>query len=116
MSITILDLAKHRGAKEDPRGGFSMEAIEATGLPFFAGCTCTASLAAFNAYPSKTFYIRCSSCIGSDGFETVEEANAAIFPPEDDGFACGDSEECECEICNPMIDPDSIDDCDSRFD
>ena len=53
MPITVLDLAIHRGAKEDPNGGLSAKAIEATGLQFFSGCgPCTASLGPFDAYPS----------------------------------------------------------------
>ena len=40
--------------------------IEATGLPFFGGCEiCHASIACYNAYPSKSNYLRCRSCMGT---------------------------------------------------
>ena len=101
MPITVLDLAIHRGAKSDPEfsdESFSVEAIEATGLRFFSGCgPCTASLGPFDAYPSKLGSIRCKDCIGQNGFETVEEANAFIFPPEDEDTLsdCG-YPDCSC--------------------
>ena len=98
MPITVLDLAIHRGAKEDPNGGLSAEAIEATGLPIISGCgPCGESLGPFDAYPSKLGSIRCKDCIGQNGFETVEEANAFIFPPEDEDTLsdCG-YPDCSC--------------------
>lgn len=105
MPITTLELAIHRGAKPDSDGSFSMESVERTGLAFFAGCSCTASLAAFNSYPSKSGYTACKDCIGSNGFETVEEANAAIFPPEDEECDCND---CAGDCCDSFDDaPDS---------
>ncbi len=82
--ITVLQLALYRGAKETETGGITLGAIEDTGLPFFGGCSvCNASIAAYNACPSRSGYLKCSSgCIGGDGFETVEQANIALFPEE----------------------------------
>lgn len=115
MPITILDLAKHRGAQEDPNGGFSAEAILNTGLPFLAGCgPCGESLVAFNAYPSKLGVIRCKDCIGTNGFETVEEANASLFGEEE---SCTDEHDCKCQICDPEDYEDlPTEDNDPRFD
>jgi hypothetical protein len=48
--------------------------IEAVGLPFFGGCqVCQASIACYNAYPSKTNFLLCRSCIGDLGFATTDE-------------------------------------------
>ena len=74
-SVTILDCAVARGAKADEESGnFTMGDIEAVGLPFFGGCQlCHASIACYNAYPSKTNYLRCRACIGDLGFATTGE-------------------------------------------
>ena len=82
--ITVLDLAMYRGAKECEGGGVTGGAIESVGLPFLGGCKrCGATIAAYNACPSKHGVLMCSSgCIGEDGYATVEEANRAIFPEE----------------------------------
>jgi hypothetical protein len=46
-------------------------------------CKCEACIAAYNAYPSKSGYLKCGDCIGNDGFDMVEEANKAIFEDEE---------------------------------
>ncbi len=81
MAITILELAKHRGLKEDEDGSFTMGAINDVGLEIMGGCQrCGASLGCYNGCPSKSGYWMCKDdCIGDDGYATVEEANAAIF-------------------------------------
>ena len=92
MPITVLELALHRGVKEDTNGNISMGALEDVGLPFMGGCLiCGAGIAAYNACPSKlsagaaklceqSGYLKCASgCIDEDGFATVEEANANLF-------------------------------------
>jgi hypothetical protein len=81
--ITILDLAKYRGAKENERGSIDGQAFADVGLEIIGGCcVCHATLAAYNACPSKSGYWKCrSGCIGDDGFESVEEANEILFPP-----------------------------------
>jgi hypothetical protein len=71
--ITILDLALSRGAKEVD-GRISGDEFNRLGLPIMGGCEyCGATIGAYNAYPSKSGYLRCSDCIGSDGFETTQE-------------------------------------------
>lgn len=82
--VTILDLAVFRGAQESESGGFTMGAIESTGLPFMGGCArCGACIAAYNACPSRCGYLMCSSgCIGDDGWDSVERANIELFPEE----------------------------------
>ena len=68
MAITILDLTE----------------IYKTGLPLLGGCCrCGACVSAYNAYPSKSGYLKCGDCLGSDGFETVEQANQEIFEDDD---------------------------------
>ena len=82
MAITVLDLAFHRGLKADEDGSVSMGEVEDTGLPFMGGCVeCGATIACYNASPSKSGFLKCTrECIGDDGWDTVEEANADIFP------------------------------------
>jgi hypothetical protein len=80
MAITILDLAEHRGAKPEESGAFTGGEIHRVGLPMMGGCQgCGATIAAYNAYPSKTGYLRCKDCVGELGYATCEEADAAIF-------------------------------------
>ena len=84
MAITVLELAIFRGAKESESGGMSGAEIERVGLPFMGGCQrCGACIAAYNASPSKTGYLMCThGCVDDVGYETVEEANLALFPHE----------------------------------
>ena len=105
-SVTILDCAVARGAKPDEDGNITMGDIEDVGLPFFGGCqVCHASIACFNAYPSKTNYLRCRSCIGSLGFATTDEFETWCkqfdhdSPPDDDGDD-GPCRECGCNECD----------------
>jgi hypothetical protein len=78
--ITIFELAVHRGAKEDERGGINGEEFERVGLPMFGGCQdCGASIAAYNAYPSKSGFLKCKDCIDESGFPTLLEANRMLF-------------------------------------
>ncbi len=74
MPVTILDAAMARGVKADDDGKISGGAIEDVGLPFMGGCqVCEATIAAYNACPSTSGYLRCQDCIREDGFETTEE-------------------------------------------
>lgn len=84
MAITILELAEHRGVKASPDGSISMGAFADVGLPMLGGCAeCEATIAAYNACPSQSGYLKChEGCIGDDGYETVQEANIALFPEE----------------------------------
>jgi hypothetical protein len=71
MAITLLDITI---AKVGVKDTYTMEDTDEAGVPFFAGCQdCGASLAAHNAYPSKTGYIKCRGCIGDLGFNSVDE-------------------------------------------
>jgi hypothetical protein len=78
--VTVLDLASHRLGYPVRAGGDFQRA----GLPIMGGCAeCGATVAAYNACPSRSGYLKCASdCIGDDGYATVEEAHADIFPGE----------------------------------
>lgn len=83
-AITVLALAKFRGVKEDERGSINAGQVYDVGLPFFGGCSrCHASIACYNACPSRDGYLKCRDCIDTeDGFATAEEANRFLFPDE----------------------------------
>lgn len=75
-AITIADLAEFRLGRKAIHGGDFAEAL----LPIYGGCQiCAASIAAYNAYPSKSGFIRCADHIGNDGWENAKEANDAIL-------------------------------------
>lgn len=79
-NITILDLAVHRGAKRDENGGINGGEFDRVGLDIMGGCAgCNASLAAYNAFPSKSGYWYCRSCICDGGWDDVAQADADIF-------------------------------------
>jgi len=69
--ITILDAATAILGRPAQTGGDFDEA----GLEIMGGCqNCGATLAAYNASPSRSGYWKCAgSCIGDDGFHTVSE-------------------------------------------
>lgn len=70
-AITVFDCAKARGVVEGDDGSVTGSEFERVGLPFFGGCErCSATIAAFNAYPSQSGYLRCGDCIGGSGFDT----------------------------------------------
>lgn len=74
--ITIMDVAIAEGAKE-VEGRINGAEFVRLGLPIMAGCeVCYANLGAYNAYPTKTGFIRCHDCVGERGFEKVEEFKA----------------------------------------
>lgn len=75
--ITIQDLATYRLGRNAITGGD----FERAGLPIMGGCEiCHATIAAYNACPSTSGYLRCAAdCIGDDGYESVFAANGAIF-------------------------------------
>ena len=61
------------------------EVFEKHGLPIYGGCElCGAGIAAYNAYPSRTGFIRCKNCIGDEGFDSVPEFEAHIEELADD--------------------------------
>lgn len=75
--ITALQVAEARGMKPDSDGGgYSGAAFQAVGIPMMGGClNCHETLAAYNAYPTKTGYWMCAMDAEMSGqaFETVEE-------------------------------------------
>jgi hypothetical protein len=82
--ITVFDLAKFRGVKENLDGTVSMGAFMDVGLPMLGGCqSCGASCAAYNMCPTNTGNCSCLDCVhAGNGFETVGEANRFCFPEE----------------------------------
>lgn len=74
-TVTIWDVAKSRGVKEDENGSISGDEFIKVGLPMWGGCCiCQASIAAYNAHPGKGGYLICSDCVTPEsGFLTTEE-------------------------------------------
>jgi hypothetical protein len=80
LSVTILELAEHLGVERDEDGSLNAGEIMQYALPFMGGCQgCEATIACYNAYPSKTGYLRCHDCIATAGFDTAEDALRFIF-------------------------------------
>jgi hypothetical protein len=80
MTITIMELAEHRGLLHEDDGTVNGSAFYDVGLDFLGGCAvCGASIAAYNAYPSRSGSWKCAECIDGDGWNDVAEANADIF-------------------------------------
>ena len=79
--ITLFDLAVHRlGLDAENTVGLKGDDFEKAGLPMFGGCfRCGATVAAYNACPTKTGYIACQGCTDGDGWLSVQEANEALF-------------------------------------
>ena len=74
MPITVLEIAERKGAIVSDEGVINASEFNRLGLPMFGGCQrCQASIAAYNAFPSKTGYLQCRDCIGDIGFETAAE-------------------------------------------
>lgn len=77
--VTIQELADYRLGREASTGAD----YAAAGVAILGGCECCgAGLAAYNAYPARTGWWRCGSCIADLGWQTVEEADRDIFGPE----------------------------------
>lgn len=78
VPITIFDLAEFILGFTPTTGDDFAKA----GLPILAGCqVCGESLAAYNAYPTKTGYIRCHHCLHSDlAYVDPADARADLFP------------------------------------
>ncbi|HEV2377580.1 MAG TPA: hypothetical protein VGS19_36125 [Streptosporangiaceae bacterium] len=71
MPITILDYTKSVIGEKDT---YTAEDFHSAGVEMIGGCQgCNATLAAYNAYPSKSGYWRCAGCIGDTGFPTVAD-------------------------------------------
>ncbi|WP_297775404.1 hypothetical protein [Mycobacterium sp.] len=66
--VTIMAVATDMLGREATSGADYQEA----GLPMMGGCeNCGATIAAYNAYPSTSGFLRCEGCIGDDGYPTV---------------------------------------------
>lgn len=80
--VTVLDLARFRlgpGPVAD-QASLNGADLASVGLALMGGCeVCEATLACYNAYPSRSGCWRCADCLQGSGYRTVEEANAAIF-------------------------------------
>jgi len=89
--VTILDLAKYRGVKANDDGSITGGEFERVGLAIMGGCeVCGASIAAYNAYPCKTGYWRCSGCLSYElAWFDVKQADREIFG-EDFCPVCGE--------------------------
>ena len=74
MAITILDYVKSVVGDKD---FYTAEDCLTAGVNIIGGCQgCEATLAVYNAYPSKSGYWQCGDCIGESGFATVAEFTA----------------------------------------
>jgi hypothetical protein len=75
--VTVLELAEHRLGRRPVTGSDFDEA----GLPIIGTCeACAATIAAYNACPTTTGYLRCATgCSAGVGYETAAAADAAVF-------------------------------------
>lgn len=72
-AVSILDCASARIGRPASTGADFYDA----GLPMFGGCEgCGASIAAYNAFPSRSGFIRCRGCVAGVGFATVADFEA----------------------------------------
>lgn len=80
--VTILQLAEFILGRPAENG----EDFAQAELPMLGGCeVCHATIAAYNACPSRTGYLRCAEgCIGELGYSSVEEARRDLFGWEPD--------------------------------
>jgi hypothetical protein len=77
MPITIFDYVKSVVGDKD---SYSAEDFYRNGVGLTGGCQCcSATLAAYNAYPSTSGYWRCADCISGTGFATVADFKACTF-------------------------------------
>lgn len=83
-TVTILDLAKEVYRQNNwvlPGDSWSMGDLNKAHLPMMGGCqVCEASIACYNAYPSKSGYLRCADCIGEEGWHSSTTAYHDLFP------------------------------------
>ncbi len=69
MPITILEYVKSVVGDKDL---YTAEDCLVSGVDVLGGCeVCEATIACYNAYPSRTGFWRCADCIGDIGFATV---------------------------------------------
>jgi hypothetical protein len=74
--ITVHQLAAFLRGSDPPE--WTGQDYADLGLPFMGGCEiCHVSIAAYNAHPSKSGFLRCGDCIGDLGWDDPAEATAA---------------------------------------
>jgi hypothetical protein len=72
--VTILEVARARGAKANDDGSFSGGELARVGFEMLGGCLrCHATIAAYNAHPTRSGYWACGDCVGGSGFDTAAE-------------------------------------------
>lgn len=78
-AVTVHQLAAYRRGEDPPE--WTMGDYERLDLPMLGGCeVCGASIAAYNACPSKTGFLRCANgCIADQGWDTAPEADVEVF-------------------------------------
>lgn len=82
MPVTILELACYRADLDPEREAINGGVFAEVELQLLGGCAiCGATIAAYNACPSRSGYWKCLGCIDGDGFDTVEEADVACGGP-----------------------------------
>ena len=87
--VTIRELAifalEHEGYEFDPQYLTGTDFFR-VGLNMLGGCSvCGASIAAYNACPSKSNFWKCrDGCIDEDGWYDVEQCYIDIFEVKDD--------------------------------
>lgn len=80
MAISVLELARYRGAMTALDGSTSGAELERVALLVLGDCeVCGAGIAARNAYLSTAGFLYCGDCIGDDGWISVPDAYSAIF-------------------------------------
>jgi hypothetical protein len=76
MPITILDYVKSVVGDKDT---YAAEDFHRSGVAMTGGCQrCAATIACYNAYPSRSGYWRCADCIDGSGFATVADFTASM--------------------------------------
>ncbi len=85
-AVTIHELAIHRlralgGIGAEEPSGLNGADYAAVGLEILGGCeVCGASIAAYNACPSRSGYWRCANgCIADEGWASASEADRALL-------------------------------------
>ncbi|MGI8447652.1 MAG: hypothetical protein ACR2MP_10845 [Streptosporangiaceae bacterium] len=69
MPITILDYVKFQVGEKD---SYSAEDFHSTGVDIMGGCEgCAATIAGYNAYPSRSGYWRCADGCGSSAVRAM---------------------------------------------
>jgi hypothetical protein len=74
MTVTVWKCAAREARRRGRVLGGTVSAgdFEELGFPFYVGCECCgAGLAPYNAYPSRSGFIRCGFCIGAEGFPSA---------------------------------------------